>query len=142
VQLVHKLPHFTYDPSRCFRGWLKTLAYHAWRDYLGRRRRPGLGSGDADIRQQLDSVASRHDLEKELQTALDREVLEKAMTRVRQRVAAHTWEAFWLLTFERLDGAEVASRVGMRVSMVYVARCKVQKMLRQEVDKLEGEAAA
>ena len=25
---------FAYDPSRSFRGWLKTLTHHAWRDLV------------------------------------------------------------------------------------------------------------
>jgi DNA-directed RNA polymerase specialized sigma24 family protein len=65
-------------------------------------------------------------------------LLEEAMKRVQGRVAAHTWEAFRLLTFEGLSGAEVAPRVGIQVTMVYVAKSKVQKMLREELDAIEG----
>ena len=64
------------------------------------------------------------------------------MARVRQRVAPHTWEAFRLLTFEGQSGAEVAPRVGMQVTMVYVAKSKVQKLLREEIDALEGRGSA
>jgi RNA polymerase sigma-70 factor (ECF subfamily) len=138
MQLLDKLRRFQYDPTYSFRAWLKTLAHHAWRDFLDRRGRAGLGSGDSEVWERLDEVTAREDLEQRLGEAFDREVLEKALARVRRRVAAHTWEAFRLLTFEGLPGAEVAPRVGMQVTMVYVARSKVQKMLRQEVDRLEG----
>jgi RNA polymerase sigma factor (sigma-70 family) len=138
LQLVAKLRRFEYDPGRSFRAWLKTLVHHAWRDFLDHRRRAGLGSGDSAVWERLDSVESRASLEEQLEEVFDREVLEEAMTRVRARVAPHTWEAFRLLTFEGLSGAEVAPRVGMQVTMVYVARSKVQKMLRQEIDALEG----
>jgi RNA polymerase sigma-70 factor (ECF subfamily) len=138
LQLVAKLRRFDYDRGRSFRAWLKTLVHHAWRDFLDHRRRAGLGSGDSAVWERLDSVESRASLEEQLQEVFDREVLEEAMTRVQARVAPHTWEAFRLLTFEGLSGAEVAPRVGMQVTMVYVARSKVQKMLRQEIDILEG----
>jgi RNA polymerase sigma-70 factor (ECF subfamily) len=138
LQLVDKLRHFHYDPSRSFRAWLKTLVHHAWQDFLDRRRRAGLGSGDSAVWEQLKTVAAREDLEQHLAEVFDREVLDEAMARVQQRVAAHTWEAFRLVTFEGLSGAEVAPRVGMQVTMVYVARGKVQKLLREEVDRLEG----
>src|SRR3954453_20425434 len=38
VKLTQKLRAFTYDPSRSFRGWLKTVAHHAWRDFEDNRR--------------------------------------------------------------------------------------------------------
>src|SRR5438309_5771137 len=37
MKLARKLPAFAYDPSRSFRGWLKTVAHHAWRDFDVRR---------------------------------------------------------------------------------------------------------
>ncbi len=142
LQLVDKMRRFQYDPGRSFRAWLKTLVHHAWQDFLDRRRRAGLGSGDSAVLEQLGTVEARENLEQQLQELFDREVLEEAMARVRRRVAPHTWEAFRLLTFEGLSGAEVAPRVGMQVTMTYVARSKVQKMLREEIEALEGGGAS
>jgi RNA polymerase sigma-70 factor (ECF subfamily) len=141
LQLVEKLRRFQYDRTRSFRAWLKTLVHHAWQDFLARRGRAGLGSGDSAVWHSLQTVEARADLDRQLEEVFDREVLEQAMARVRQRVAAHTWEAFRLLTFEGLSGPEVAPRVGMQVTMVYVAKGKVQRMLRQEIDRLEGREA-
>src|SRR3954453_12508945 len=39
VKLTQKLRAFAYDPARSFRGWLKTVAHNAWRDYDGSRHR-------------------------------------------------------------------------------------------------------
>ena len=36
------------------------------------------------------------------------------------------------------SGAEAAAALGMKVATVFVARSKVQKMLQEEVRKLEG----
>ncbi len=55
----------------------------------------------------------------------------------RLRVAPHTWEAFRLLALEGLPVTEVAARVRLQVAMVYVAKSKVQKMLQEEIGKLE-----
>ena len=57
--------------------------------------------------------------------------------RVRLRVAPHTWEAFRLVALEGLPVAEVAARVHLQVAMVYVAKSKVQRMLQEEIGKLE-----
>ena len=44
--LAQKMSNFTYDPTRSFRAWLKTIAQHAWSDFLASKRRAGLGSGE------------------------------------------------------------------------------------------------
>jgi len=62
--------------------------------------------------------------------------LEMAIARVRLRVAPHTWEAFRLVTFEELPVTKVAARVHLQVAMVYVAKSKVQMMLREEIGNL------
>jgi RNA polymerase sigma-70 factor (ECF subfamily) len=56
------------------------------------------------------------------------------------RVAPQTWQAFWLTALEGLSGAEAATRIPMQVAQVYVAKRRVEKMLREEIAKLEGPA--
>src|SRR3954467_695035 len=55
-KLVRAMQAFRYDPSQRFRGWLKTVAHHAWQD-LGRGRRVVAAGGD-DL---LQSIAARDD---------------------------------------------------------------------------------
>jgi RNA polymerase sigma-70 factor (ECF subfamily) len=137
VKLTQKLRAFSYDPSRSFRGWLKTVAHHAWRDFEDGRRRAQAAAGDSQSQEQMLTVEAREDLIHRLQEGFDLELLEAAKARVRLRVAPHTWEAFRLLALEGLAATEVAARVGLQVAMVYVARSKVQKMLQEEIGKLE-----
>jgi hypothetical protein len=73
-----------------------------------------------------------------MEAEFDRELLEEAMRRVRARVAENTWHAFRLLVFDELPGAEVASRTGMKTSMTFVAKCRVQAMIQREIAELEG----
>lgn len=142
VKLSQKLRAFSYDPSRSFRGWLKRVAYHAWRDFADGRRRAQPASNDGRIQELLQTLEAREDLVQSLGEAFDLELLEAAKLRVRLRVAPHTWEAFHLLAIAGLPAAEVAARLRLQVAMVYVARSKVQKMLREEVVKLEMESAS
>src|SRR5262249_35484265 len=44
--LTRKLRSFAYDPSRSFRGWLRTLTEHACSDFFAERGRRDRGSGD------------------------------------------------------------------------------------------------
>src|SRR5262245_53430819 len=138
VKLTQKLRAFAYDPSGSFRGWLKTVAHHAWRDFEDSRRHAQPAAGDGRVWGLIQNLEARADLIQNLQEAFDHELLEVAKVRVRLRVAPHTWEAFRLVAIEGLPVAEVAAAVRMQVAMVYVARSKVQKMLQEEIRKLEA----
>jgi hypothetical protein len=46
-----------------------------------------------------------------------------------------------LTALEGLPGAEAAARIPMQVAQVFVAKRRVQKIIQQEVAKLEGPAA-
>lgn len=137
VKLTQKLRTFAYDPSRSFRGWLKTVAHNTWRDFELSRRHAQSPAGDSQVQELMLSVEAREDLAQKLEEAFDLELLEAAKVRVRLRVAPHTWEAFRLLALEGLPVAEVAARVHLQVAMVYVAKSKVQKLLQEEIRRLE-----
>ena len=137
VKLSQKLRVFAYDPSRSFRGWLRTVAHHTWRDFEdSRRARPTAGGGE----ELLLTLQAREDLVEKLESAFDLELLEAAKERVRRRVASHTWEAFRLAALEGVPVAEVAARVRLPAALVYVAKSKVRQMLREEISKLEASA--
>ena len=138
LKLARTLRTFSYDPARSFRAWLKTVTHHAWRDFVEARNWPGAGSGDTAVLEQLQTVQARDALVEELDEEFARDLLEEAMARVRLRVQPHTWQAFHLLAVEGRSGAEAAERLNMKVATVFVARSKVQKMLQEEVRKLEG----
>src|SRR5262249_42350851 len=97
LQLATKLPAFTYDPSRSFRGWLRTLTHHAWADFLSGRAGPASGPA---ARAALTTAEAREDLLRRIEDEFDLELLEVAMARVRGRVEPGTWEAFRLTALE------------------------------------------
>src|SRR5213076_3522277 len=51
VKLSQKLRAFAYDPSRSFRGWLKTVAHHTWRDFEDSRRHAQAAAGDSRVQE-------------------------------------------------------------------------------------------
>jgi RNA polymerase sigma-70 factor (ECF subfamily) len=137
LKLAVRMRDFPYDPDKSFRAWLKTVARHAWLALREQRGRPGGGSGDTGVLEQLHSVAAGEDLLKRLEEGFDQELLAEAVRRVRLRVEPQTWEAFRLTAEEGLSGAEASARIGMRVSQVYVAKRRVKQMLQDEVRSLE-----
>jgi RNA polymerase sigma-70 factor (ECF subfamily) len=137
VKLAEKMRGFRYDPARSFRAYLKTLAHYAWCDFLESRKQPGAGTGDSKVLQVLEAVEAGEDLVQRLGEQFDQEVAAEAQARVRQRVEAHTWEAFRLTAVEGLAGAAAAAQLGMKVATVFKAKSKVQKMLQEEIARLE-----
>jgi RNA polymerase sigma factor (sigma-70 family) len=133
TKLANKMRHFQYDPARSFRAWLRTVTHHAWSDFTADLR-PGVGGGELAG---LQTLEARADLAQRLNEEFDHELLEAAVESVKGRVAAQTWEAFRLTTLEGLSGAEAAGRLGQQVGTVFVAKHRVQKMLQEEIRRLE-----
>jgi RNA polymerase sigma-70 factor (ECF subfamily) len=136
LKLAQKMRAFSYDPSRSFRAWLKTVVHHAWRDFADHRQRSDTGSGDTHVLEMLQTVQARDRLVAELDEEFERELLDEAMARVQARIQPRTWQAFRMLAVEQVSGAEAAARLDMKVATVFVARSKVQKMLQEEVARL------
>jgi RNA polymerase sigma factor (sigma-70 family) len=102
VKLAEKMRAFTYDPSKSFRAYLKTLARYAWCDFLEARKRRGAGSGDSEVLKALHAVEAGDDLVHRLNQQFDQELLAEARDRVRKRVGPASREAFHLTAVEGL----------------------------------------
>jgi RNA polymerase sigma factor (sigma-70 family) len=138
VKLFAALRKFQYDPSRSFRAWLKTVAQHAWSDFVSaRRRHPGQRLSGADTL--AESAEAHSDLEKQLEDGFNHELFGMAMNCVKNRVQPDTWKAFHLTAIEGLSGAEAAAKLQIPVGSVFVAKHRVQKMLQEEVRLLKNE---
>jgi RNA polymerase sigma factor (sigma-70 family) len=137
LKLHRLLAKFAYDPSRSFRGWLRTLTHHAWRDLVDDRERKGAGSGDTAMQEFFENVAVGDTLVQQLEEEYRGELLDQAMARVRTRVESRTWDAFRLTTLEGCTGAAAADRLEMKITRVYTAKSEVKKMIRAEIRMLE-----
>ena len=73
-----------------------------------------------------------------VEATFDKELLEVALIRVRERVAQTTWEAFRLAALDGVAPQQVADRLGVRVSQVYLAKHRVQKLVQEEIRAVEG----
>ncbi len=137
LKLATKMKDFAYDPSKSFRAWLKTVAYHAWRDFVDSRARAAVGDGGSAALELLHTAEAREDLERRLEEQFDQELLERAMQVVREQVAPHNWEAFRLTAVDGVPAAEAARQLGMQVARVYAARSHIQQRLQEECRRLE-----
>jgi RNA polymerase sigma factor (sigma-70 family) len=133
-KLTQKMADFRYDRSRSFRAWLKTITQHALSDLVASRSR-AVGSQSIPI---LETIEARADLERRIEEIVNHELLEMAVGKVRARVAPATWEAFRLMAFDGFSGAQVSHQLGMPIASVFVAKHRVQKLLKEEIDELDG----
>ena len=60
-----------------------------------------------------------------------------AMREVEQRVDPHNWRAFELVVLEKRSGTDAAKILGIEANAVYVARLRVQRMIRTVLLRLE-----
>ncbi len=141
-KLVKALRSFDYDSGQgSFRGWLKTVTNNAVRDFLDEMRRPGRGRGDTHssaILVALQAPEAISELTAYLDVEAERELLREAEARVQLRVQPHTWQAYWLTAVSSVSPSEVSAKLNMPVAEVYAAKSRVMKLLREEVERLNG----
>ena len=140
VKVWRQAASFRYDPAKTFRGYLRRVVLSAVCDWADQSRRQPLLDFGGPISRLLDDLPAREDLAARIERAYDTELLDAAMQEVRQRVEKHTWTAFRMLALEHRSGAEVADQLGMQINTAYVARKKVQRMIRDAVARLDHDS--
>lgn len=142
LKLSSKMRRFVYDPAKgSFRGWLKTVTGHALADSLGAASRMR-GSGDSAVQGVLECIEARKDLQQQLNETFDLELLEEASSRIRLRVSRTTWKAFSCVAIEGRPQRDVAKELDMTIAALYMVKSRVQKLLKEEIRKLERKSQA
>ena len=128
--LWRKLPTFDYDGTLSFRGWLRTVLLNKWRDVC---RQHAARPDHTDGRTLEAASASDEDWEERE----DRQrLVARALDLIRADFQPHTWQAFWESFTSGRDATAVAADLGVRVAVVYSAKCRVLRRLRQELEGL------
>jgi RNA polymerase sigma-70 factor (ECF subfamily) len=132
VTLVRELPAFAYDRQRSFRNWLRTILLNKCRE---RRRReqtvPAAACGAAV--EELAAPDLVNDLD---ETEYRRYLVRHAVRLMQTDFQPITWRACWEFVVAGRPAAEVAAELGVSVDVVYSAKSRVLRRLREEVDGL------
>jgi RNA polymerase sigma-70 factor (ECF subfamily) len=131
LTLYQRLPDFQYDADRSFRAWLKTILLNAWRNQV-RQRASQRGDRavtpddipDTDPRLELDEAEYRAHL------------VRRAMALMRERFEPSTWRACWEFVVEERPADDVARELGLTPNAVYLAKARVLRQLRHELQWL------
>ncbi len=141
--VARAIERFEPDASRArFRTWLSRIARNLLTDFCaGRAKRP-LTQLVSDSWLREASLTSANVM---LQDEFDQEyraaLFHVAAGRIRQRVSLETWTAFESTAIVGKPAEKVATELAMSVGSVYVARCRVLKLLRIEVEQLDRKFA-
>jgi RNA polymerase sigma-70 factor (ECF subfamily) len=130
--LVREMPTFQHDPGRRFRGWLWTILSNKWND-RARHRAAGPGFHGAESLEDAVSPDPTEALaEQEYQTYLVARVLEIMQT----ELPAQEWQACHAYIVEGRPAAEVAGELGLSVNQIYLAKSRILRRLREELQGL------
>jgi RNA polymerase sigma-70 factor (ECF subfamily) len=126
VVLVKKLPEFSYDPDRSFRGWLRTIALNKWRERFRQATLPQDEGG-------LAAVAAPDGSEAFDEVEYRQQLVQQAMQVMQSEFEPTTWKACWEFIVSGRRATEVAAELEVSVDVVYAAKSRVLRRLREEL---------
>ena len=139
--VARAIERFEPDDSRAsFRTWLSRIARNLIADFCRNRARRPAFQADSAIWEDEAVFATEGDdpLDAEFEAEYQISLFQLAARNVRSRINEQTWLAFEMTSIDGSAAAKVANDLNMSVGAVYVVRCRVLKMLRQEVKRLEA----
>lgn len=128
--LIQKLPRFRYDTNKSFAAWLRTITVNKCRDFFRRRNcRPAAPVSFIEpvVPDPVEDLSAA-----EYRAHLARRALEL----MQEEFQPATWKACWEVVVEGRSASEVAQELGVSVNAVYVAKSRVLRRLREELDGL------
>jgi len=121
-----------------FRGWLRRVTRNLVIHWVKQRGRRAVPAGDCDLQSLLDALPAANDPDSiEFDGELHRALFQRASQRVRSEVHRSSWEAFWETAVIGKSAADTAAKLGMTVTAVRVAKCRVLARVRTVVAEWE-----
>lgn len=131
---------FQPDATRArFRTWLCRIARNLIADFFaGRAKRPlSQTLSDSWLQSLYETPVAAGEFDSTFGIEYRRAVFELAARRVCNRVSQSSWQAFFLTSVEHRPAEEVATLLDLPLGSIYVARCRILKMLRAEVQSFD-----
>lgn len=143
LAVAKKMKDFQYDPALgSFKGFLLQLTGWKIKRQLARRgsSQASAGAADTNASDVTDSVIDPDGL-RDLNALWDHEwkqnLIDAACARVRSRVNPAHFQAFHLAAVEHKPASEVARFLGISVGQVYLAKHRVARLMKKELERLE-----
>lgn len=134
--VLRKIGDFHHSGRGSMRGWLKAIAWRCWCDAVTRTNRSQYHELRRRYEIAVDEIAS---LELQYERLRQAALLQRAMLLVKQRVRSSTWTVFYRTAWLNESSAAVSADLNIPAYVVYSAKARVQKLIEQEVSRLEAE---
>jgi RNA polymerase sigma-70 factor (ECF subfamily) len=128
LYLLEKLPVFTHDPQKSFRGLLRTILRNRACDLLRRRNCLPITDREPSFLE-VSTQDGAQLLEKE---EYEHYLIERAKEVMKADFDQDTWQAVWENVVKERSAADVARQFGRSVEAIYAARYRILRRLREE----------
>jgi len=148
IYLSRRMPNFHYDRTRgSFKSWLRVVTRSRisahWRREkttgpLLRGPLPDEESGVSDLLASIPDPAADA-LDEVWQSEWQTNLLDAAFRRVRAKVSSQQLLIFRMASGDNLPLSQVAKKLDVNIAQVYLARHRVGRLLKTEIEKLRRE---
>lgn len=145
IRILCDIKGFEHQKSGSFRAWMRVLARNSWNQLLldgergGAQRKFDLARA-AEVGL-LKSKRAKDNLLELFDMMATRELVDMAHSRVRLRVDADTWETYRLVTLQQKAADEVSLLQKINITQIYNRIYRVRKLLKEEMETLDGPAS-
>jgi RNA polymerase sigma-70 factor (ECF subfamily) len=136
--VVREVPHFHHNGQPgAFRRWLKNVTINRLRGLWRSRQGEARATGDSDFVKMLDQLEDPDSLLSHLwDQEHDRHLARRLLQMAEPDFEPTTWQAFRRVALEEARAADVAAELGLSINAVLLAKSRVLRRLRQEVEGL------
>jgi RNA polymerase sigma-70 factor (ECF subfamily) len=127
--MLKKLPEFSYNPEQSFRGWLRQVTLNKWRENCRRRGTLPEQADESAIR----GVPADQTADPFEEVEYRQHLVRRALEIMQAEFQPTTWKACWEFVVSGRPAAEVAAELGVSIDVVYGAKSRVLRRLREEL---------
>jgi RNA polymerase sigma factor (sigma-70 family) len=148
IYLGRRMPNFHYDRARgSFKSWLRAVIrsriHVYWRTEKAEQKftREPLQNETGDDADPLETLAdpAADILDQAWQQEWEQNLIDSAFRRLRSKVSSQQLLIFRLATIKELALSQVAKKLGVSLPQVYLARHRVGRLFKGEIERLRRE---
>ena len=144
ISVANQMKGFKYDPALgSFKGWLLQVTRRRVADQMRKRYRTGevgaLQADDPAVAAMLASLpdASGFHLEAVWEEEWRKHMADAALEKVKRQVRPEQFQMFDFAVLKSWPVAKVAEALGVTITQVYMARHRIGKLVKKEIQRLE-----